>query len=161
MIVVKLVSRSHQDYLIFVTDQLQKEYGTPDARLLLQQFYSDLLFWITPIDLSSTASLVRTSYSSKTKGRAPRDPGDMLRSALLMTKSGMSVDDWVRALRTIPVYAILSGFEPRDTPGVGTFYDFFRRLWRAASPHKTGRTKRRLKKPRKKGKKNEKQEPKN
>jgi len=161
VIVVKLVSRSHQDYLIFVTDQLQKEYGTPDARLLLQQFYGDLLFWITPIDLSSTASLVRTSYSSKTKGRAPRDPGDMLRSALLMTKSGMSVDDWVRALRTIPVYAILSGFEPRDTPGVGTFYDFFRRLWRAASPHKTGRTKRRLKKPRKKGKKNEKQKPKN
>ena len=161
MIVVKLVSRSHQDYLIFVTDQLQKEYGTPDAKLLLQQFYSDLLFWITPIDLSSTASLVRTSYSSKTKGRAPRDPSDMLRSALLMTKLGMSVDDWVRALRTIPVYAILSGFEPSDTPGVGTFYDFFRRLWRAASPHKTGRTKRCLKKPRKKGKKNEKQEPKN
>ncbi|WP_234399793.1 hypothetical protein [Paenibacillus popilliae] len=29
-----------------------------------------------------------------------------------MTKLGMSVDDWVRALRTIPIYAILSGFEP-------------------------------------------------
>lgn len=135
VIAVKLVSRSHHDYLTFVTDQLQKEYDTPGAMSLLQQFYSDLIFWITPIDLSSTAALVRSSYSLKTKGRAPRDPADMLRSALLMTKLGMSVDDWVRALRTIPVYAILSGFLPNDTPGVGTFYDFFRRLWRAATPH--------------------------
>ena len=29
----------------------------------------------------------------------------------------------------IPYYAILSGFEPGDLPGVGTFYDFFKRLW--------------------------------
>ncbi|MBA9087375.1 hypothetical protein FHR92_003859 [Fontibacillus solani] len=161
VIALKLVSRSHQNYLAFVADQLQKEYNTPGAMSLLQQFYSNLVFWITPIDLSSTAALVRSSYSVKTKGRSPRDPADMLRSTLLMTKLGMSVDNWVRVLRTLPVYAILSGFEPGDTPGVGTFYDFFRRLWRARTPHKTGRTKRRLKKPRKKGKKNEKQEPKN
>ncbi|WP_144941627.1 DDE transposase [Paenibacillus sp. 32O-W] len=161
MIVVKLVSRTHQNYLIFVTEQLHKEYGTPADLALLQQFYSDLIFWITPVDLSATASLMRSGYSPKTKGRKPRDPSDMLRSTLLMTKLGMSVDDWVCALRTTPVYAILSGFAPGDTPGVGTFYDFFRRLWKASTPHKTGRRKRRLKKPRKKGKKNEKQEPKN
>jgi len=156
-----LVSRTHQKYLIFVTEQLQKEYGTPAGLTLLQQFYSDLMFWITPVDLSATVSLMRSSYSPKTKGRKPRDPADMLRSLLIMTKLGMSVDDWVRALRTTPVYAILSGFAADDTPGVGTFYDFFRRLWKASTPHKTGRLKRRLKKPRKKGKKNEKQEPKN
>lgn len=28
-----------------------------------------------------------------------------------------------------PLYAILSGFEPGNTPGVGTFYDFINRLW--------------------------------
>jgi hypothetical protein len=161
VIVVKLVSRTHRNYLIFVTEQLQMEYGTPGALALLQQFYSDLVFWVTPIDLSVTASLMRSSYSSNTKGRKPRDPADMLRSSLLMIKLGMSVDDWVRALRTIPVYAILSGFVPNDTPGVGTFYDFSQRLWNASTPHKTGRRKHRLKKPRKKGKKNEKQEPKN
>ena len=28
-----------------------------------------------------------------------------------------------------PLYAILSGFEVGNTPGIGTFYDFFNRLW--------------------------------
>jgi hypothetical protein len=142
-------------------EQLKVEYSTPSSMSLLQQFYSDLIFWITPIDLSKTASLMRSGYSSKTKGRTPRDPADMLRSTLLMTKLGMSVDDWICALRTIPVYAILSGFTSSNTPGVGTFYDFFRRLWLSSTPHKTGRVKRRLRKPRKKGKKNEKQGPRN
>lgn len=153
---MKLAFRSHQNYLIFVTNQLKREYDTPAALALLQQFYSDLIFWITPVDLSQAASLLGSSYAPTTKGRKPRDPADMLRSTLLMTKLGISVDNWVRALRTTPVYAILSGFAPSDTPGVGTFYDFFRRLWLAATPHKTGRTRRPLKKPRKKGKKNEK-----
>lgn len=29
----------------------------------------------------------------------------------------------------VPLYAVLNGFEPGDIPSVGTFYDFFRRLW--------------------------------
>ena len=31
-------------------------------------------------------------------------------------------------MRVTPFYAVLSGFAPDDTPGVGTFYDFFARL---------------------------------
>ncbi|WP_096181371.1 DDE transposase [Effusibacillus lacus] len=155
------VARSHEAYLQFVVEQLHLEYHTPASKVLLQCFYSDLIFWATSIDLSQTASLLKDRYSSKTKGRKPRDPADLLRSTLLMTKFQMSVDDWVRSLRTTPVYAILSGFPPDSTPGVGTFYDFFRRLWLAASPHLTKRNKRKQRKPRKKGKKNQKQEPKN
>jgi hypothetical protein len=161
VILVKFSSRTHSDYILFVKDQLKNEFTTPQELSLLQQFYSEIIFWISAVDLSKTASLMCSRYSSKTKGRKPRDPADMLRSLLLMTKLGMSVDDWVRSLRTVPTHAILSGFKPLDTPGVGTFYDFFRRLWGTVSPHKTGRTKRQLRKPRKKGKKNEKQEPKN
>ncbi|WP_245809598.1 transposase [Cohnella massiliensis] len=119
------VSRSHPDYLAFVLDQLRKEYNTPEARLFLQRFYSDLIFWITAIDLSATASLMRGAYSSKPRGRKPHDPADMLRCLLLMTKLGLSVDEGVVAIRTTPVYAILCGFNPGESPGVGTFYDFF------------------------------------
>ncbi|SMF11731.1 hypothetical protein SAMN02744124_01409, partial [Paenibacillus barengoltzii J12] len=54
---MKLAFRSHQNYLIFVTNQLKREYDTPAALALLQQFYSDLIFWITPVDLSQAASL--------------------------------------------------------------------------------------------------------
>jgi hypothetical protein len=31
-------------------------------------------------------------------------------------------------MRETPLYAILSGFEPDDTLGVGTVHDFFQRL---------------------------------
>ncbi|WP_339063182.1 hypothetical protein [Tepidibacillus marianensis] len=72
-----------------------------------------------------------------------------------------SVDQWVYTMRTVPVYAILSGFHPDSTPGVGTYYDFFKRLWLNESPHLTNRDKRKIKKPKKKGKKNEKMEPRN
>ena len=32
--------------------------------------------------------------------------------------------EWAAQLKINPLYAILSGFEFGDTPGVGTFYDF-------------------------------------
>ncbi len=153
------VARPHDDYLQFVVDQLNVEYR--HSKTLLQDFFADTIFWITSLDLSQTTSLIRHRYSLKTKGRKPHDPADLLRSVLLMTKLQKSVDDWVFTLRTIPVYAILSGFPPEKTPGVGSFYDFFHRLWLAPSPHHTLRNQRQLKKPRKKGKKNEKQESKN
>jgi hypothetical protein len=105
---------------------------------------------------------MKNRYSPKKTGKRPLDPADLLRSLLLMVKQHItSVDDWVRQLRTMPIYAILSGFTPEATPRVGTFYDFFKRLWLASSAHLSGLTKRRLKKPRKKGKKNEKMTPRN
>jgi hypothetical protein len=88
---------------------------------------------------------MKDQYSPKTSGRKPHDPADLLRSLLLMNKLHViQVDDWVVKLRTVPVYAILSGFSPDAVPGVGTFYDFFRRLWLANSPHLTGRKKHKL-----------------
>lgn len=56
-----------------------------------------------------------------------------------------------------PVLAIICGFEPDDTPGVGTFYEFIDRQWLMS-----GRSKPHLKsvapKPRQKDKRNEKME---
>src|SRR5690625_2153291 len=108
-------------------------------------------------DLTQTADLLKHRYSSNPRGRNPRNPCDMLRSLLLMHKlQYTSVDKWVKALKTIPLYAVLSGFDPVSTPGVGTFYDFFNRLWLAPSPHLMKKKKRKIKKPKKKGKKNQK-----
>jgi hypothetical protein len=65
------------------------------------------------------------------KGPQPRDPASMLRSYLLflMTKPEIGVTEWINEMKRVPYYAILSGFEPGDLPSVGTFYDFFKRLW--------------------------------
>ncbi|HAX50530.1 MAG TPA: hypothetical protein DIW07_09940 [Lachnospiraceae bacterium] len=40
---------------------------------------------------------------------------------------------WVALLKGNPLYAILSGFSFGDTPGTGTFYDFFPRMWDSGS----------------------------
>ena len=54
----------------------------------------------------------------------------MLRSYLLSMKFKVtSLTSWVNALRQNHLYAILSGFSVGDTPGIGTFYDFLKRLW--------------------------------
>ena len=53
-----------------------------------------------------------------------------------------------------PLYAILSGFEVGDTPGVGTFYDFIKRLWNSDNNHLSSHIhpiKEKVKKPKKKG----------
>lgn len=65
--------------------------------------------------------------------------------------------EWGDQLRRVPLYAIISRFVPGHTPGVGTFYDFFHRLWSAPSPHLTGRIRpKRNKRPIKAKKKGEK-----
>lgn len=102
-------------------------------------------FWL--VDLSGTASALSRQYAIR--GIKATDPADIFRSYLLMLQVGCtSVTAWVDELRRVPLYAIVSGFFPGSTPGVGTFYDFFARLWPAASPHLTGRIKpKRKKKP--------------
>lgn len=71
---------------------------------------------------------MRDKYSKF--GPAPRTPSCMQRSYLLSIDFKVtSITDWVAQLKINPLYAILSGFEVGDTPGVGTFYDFFNRLW--------------------------------
>ena len=65
-----------------------------------------------------------------------------------------SITEWAAQLKMNPLYAILSGFEVGDTPGVGTFYDFFSKLWDSDSnnlnPH-LYKLKTPVKNPKKKG----------
>ena len=87
-------------------------------------------FWY--LDLSLTDSIMQECYS--VFGPEPRLPSCMLRSYLLALKLKVtSITLWCRMLRETPLYAILSGFSFGDTPGVGTFYDFFSRLWQDGS----------------------------
>ncbi len=69
-------------------------------------------------------------------GPAPRVPSCMQRSYLLpLTLKFHSITEWAAQLKMNPLYAILSGFEPGNTPGVGTFYDFINRLWNSDDDH--------------------------
>ena len=69
-------------------------------------------------------------------GPAPRTPSSMQRSYLLSIDFKVtSITEWAAQLKINPLYAILSGFEPDNTPRVGTFYDFINRLWNSDDDH--------------------------
>lgn len=89
-------------------------------------------FW--HLDLSQTDQLMQPCYSKF--GPASRQPSCMLRSYLLSIKLKItSITKWVQFLKENPLYAILSGFHANNVPGIGTFYDFFSRLWQSDSNH--------------------------
>src|SRR5690625_2190780 len=67
----------------------------PNKRILREHF-THLIIWVSIIDLTKTAHLLKHRYSSNPRGRKPRNPCDMLRSLLLMHKlQYTSVDKWV------------------------------------------------------------------
>lgn len=63
-------------------------------------------------------------------GPEPRLPSDMLRSLLVSVEFKItSYTRFAADLKENHLHAIISGFSVSDTPGIGTFYDFHRRLW--------------------------------
>ena len=151
--ILKPVVTPHETYQSFVIKQLQQHYAGGLLVLVNKDWLIISKLWIT--DLTEITTLLQAGYS--VRGPAPRDPASMLRSFLLflLTKPESGITAWVDELYRVPLYAILSGFEPGDVPGVGTFYDFFARLWAVSTDNIKPRKQKRKRKP-KKGKKGEK-----
>ena len=141
---------SHADYQNFVATNLRKYYPNPDA---LARSTWDIIERFWNLDLSKTDILMADKYSKF--GPAPRTPSCIQRSYLLSIAFKVSsTTQWAAQLKINPLYAILSGFEVGDTPGVGTFYDFFNRLWDSDNNHLTPHIqplKSKVKKPKNKG----------
>lgn len=140
-------SGGHAAYQDFVAANLPKYYPDPDS---LPRSAWDIIDRFWNLDLSYTDELLRSKYSIF--GPKPRTPSCMQRSYLLSIDFKVpSLTDWSAQLKTNPLYAILSGFEFGDTPGVGTFYDFIDRLWDSdsdnLSPHLHPVKKKKVKKP--------------
>ena len=122
---------SHADYQNFVTENLRKYYPDPDA---LARSTWDIIERFWNLDLSYTDEFMADKYSKF--GPAPGAPSCMQRSCLLSIDFKVtSLTEWAAQLKINPLYAILSGFEFGNTPGVGTFYDFINRLWNSDDNH--------------------------
>ena len=112
-------SRSHQDYADFVrretrTLSILKRHYPAKGKLLL-------------LDLTLIIPILAVLYAAG--GRPAVPPEDLLRSLIAMMLCGYtSITRWVELMRQQPYYAIISGFDPADVPGIGTFYDFMDRL---------------------------------
>ena len=115
----------HDAYQDFFLTEIFHFY--PDRFCLSKHTWETIIeFW--NLDLSLTDSLMIERYSKQ--GPAPRLPSCMLRSYLLSIKFKFtSITRWVALLKENPLHSILSGFSFGDVPGIGTFYDFFSRLW--------------------------------
>lgn len=80
------------------------------------------------LDLSEVDTLMQDRYSAF--GPEQRLPSDLLRSVLVSVGFRVtSYTKWAAELKVNHLYAILSGFPVDDTPDIGTFSDFFSRLW--------------------------------
>lgn len=115
----------HAAYQNFVVEQLRNHYANPAD---LPDTLLDIAerFWLK--DPTGVDALMRECYSRF--GPEPRPPSCMPRSMMLSIALGYpSYTKWVEQMKTVPAYAILSGFEYGDTPGIGTFANFFSRLW--------------------------------
>lgn len=122
---------SHADYQNFVLENLRKYYPNPDS---IARSTWDIIDRFWNLDLSFTDEFMRDKYSKF--GPAPRTPSCMQRSYLLSIDFKVtSLTDWAAQLKINPLYAILSGFEFGNTPGVGTFYYFMDRLWDSDDDH--------------------------
>ena len=144
---------SHADYQNFVVTNLRKYY--PDSSFLSRGMW-DIIERFWNLDLSFTDKILADKYSRF--GPAPRTPSCMQRSYLLSIDFKVhSITDWAAQLKINPLYAIFSGFDFGDPPGVGTFYAFFRKLLDSdsdnLSPHIRPLKKKKVKQPAQKGSK--------
>lgn len=145
------MARTHREYQEFVKEQLKIH------ALSIPAFFMDVYVKLINLDLSRVNSILKFCYSNW--GTSARAPDDMLRSLLAMALSGItSIDEWVDLLRSFPSLAIISGFTPEDTPGVGTFYDFFDRLYLMDKDESKAKGKGRFRRKPKRSKEQEKKE---
>ena len=121
-----LSCRSHSAYQHFLRSWVPVLWAGNPSRV--ESFAKPLSkLWL--LDLDPAIPLLKPHFPDC--GRpAEFDPVDLLRSLILMADQKVSgITQWVSMLRSDRVLAVLSGFEPGNTPGVGTFYDFIDRFW--------------------------------
>ena len=126
----------HSAYQDRVLTQLRKYYPNAATSLSFSTWQILDKFW--NLDLSQVDVLMQDRYS--VFGPEPRLPSDMLRSILVSVAFKItSYTKLASDLKENHLHAIISGFYVNDTPGIGTFYDFHRRLWLSSDKNLTNK----------------------
>jgi len=152
---------THVQYKQFVETKLAELFSNKEIKSIVR--FVPFIARFFQLNLDYLRELLIPTYNNP--HHTPTDPVPLFRSLLLMTMvKETSITEWVNKLNDNKVYAILSGFDPNNTPGVGTFYDFIDRLTnngdRRLRQQQRNRRKKFKRKPTKKLKKNEKLPPK-
>ena len=119
--------RTHEEYLGFMLPRIKTLYLQKPGQVL---FYLDAALKAYVLNFDNGITLLKRCYSNDFGRPAEFDPVDMLRSLVLMVSLQItSVTEWAKKLANSDVLAILSGFDPDNTPSASAFYDFWNRLW--------------------------------
>ena len=116
---------NHDQYQNFVKIHFKQLFMRKEIRSILR--FAPFIARFFLLNLDPLRELLIPTYNHPR--RMPWDPVCLFRALILMViKKEPSITNWVDRLKNNKVYAILSGFDPDDVPGVGTFYDFIDRL---------------------------------
>lgn len=118
---------THSIYQKTLGDHLEKWQKRKSRALKPEWLDTALLLY--RIDLDGIRPDLEKLYASAARGRPPIDPISMLRALLIMTLlQYTAIDKFAADLRHQSRLAIMAGFQPFQTPAVGTFYLFIERL---------------------------------
>ena len=93
------------------------------------QARNELFIIMKELNLDAAVDILKPLYCPVKHGDF-RDPVNMLRSLIVMTLLKIQgITEWVEMTRTSTLLAILTGFDPDDVPGIGTYYDFLKRIY--------------------------------
>ena len=149
---------SHIEFQSFLIAKLLLYYLKPHFKKIVIN-RAVIVYKVFLADLTPAREILKSTYNPR--GETPWDPVLLFRSYWLMCQYGDrgSISKWVATLKSEPFWAVVSGFEPDNVPGVGTFYDFEDRLLDFDKGQRVKRTKTMrpsLFKPKEKFKKNQK-----
>lgn len=117
----------HEAYLQHLQAYFLSSYEDRQFWKTLENYTKEFII-LTHLNLDPAGELLESLYSP-VKRSPSRDPAAMLRSLILMTLLKISsITNWVKQTRSIPLFPVFAGFAPENTPGIGTYYDFLKRL---------------------------------
>lgn len=117
----------HCQYLRHLQKYLSRFASESDLWKLLDSHRKEFTI-LVDINLDPVLGILESLYCPNVR-KEHRDPVEMMRSLLLMSLlKESSITEWVATTRSLSLYAIMSGFHPGDVPGVGTYYDFMKRI---------------------------------
>jgi hypothetical protein len=117
----------HCQYLKHLREQLSR-FGADSEFWKTLNSYSEELTILVDINLDPVIGMLESLYCPTIR-REYRDPVELLRSLLLMSLlKESSITHWVFKTCSSSAIAVMAGFDPDDVPGVGTYYDFMKRM---------------------------------
>lgn len=148
--------RSHSNYKIFLISNLKNIlYYSKSKIIQLSKIISKLYI----LNLDPLENLISSQYSFT--GRPAVNQPEIMRSFVLMNSLGVySITDWVKELRSTPLYCYIIGVHPDNVPSIGAHYAFINRSWLANDTYDKPKLFNPQRKPKKKYKKGEKKPPK-